>query len=273
MRNVWFVGALLALSACSEGDRSYLLTYERPKATSAIAQNAPPQTAVVAAPAERPPAPAPTHPASLAPEPVESSSPAENLTPAPRSTVRAEPSEPSAPSHVATVTPSPPAAAQLKPAPAPVANPSIPAESPPPIEQSVVPASPAPPPQVIVLKPRSGNEMIAPRSTSENRGGIPAMVRPAPPPTETAPPPLTLPAAVQATAEAAAMAAGAVASAAPAPGAGPAPTYSERDAARCKAVADQRALDAVANGYDDDMEQQIFAGTYRSCMAWAAQHR
>ena len=54
--------------------------------------------------------------------------------------------------------------------------------------------------------------------------------------------------------------------------AAPAASYSERDAAHCKAVADQRALDALANGYDSEMEQQIFAGTYRNCMSWTAQH-
>jgi hypothetical protein len=53
----------------------------------------------------------------------------------------------------------------------------------------------------------------------------------------------------------------------------PAAGSTEADAAHCKRVADQRALDAVSNGYDEEMEQQIFAGTYRDCMAWSAQHR
>jgi hypothetical protein len=48
--------------------------------------------------------------------------------------------------------------------------------------------------------------------------------------------------------------------------------YTERDAIRCKAVADQRSRDSAVNGYDDDMQKQIFDGTYQTCMSWAAQH-
>jgi len=42
--------------------------------------------------------------------------------------------------------------------------------------------------------------------------------------------------------------------------------------ARCKAVAGQRKSDAAVNGYDDGMQQQIFDGTYKNCMDWAARH-
>jgi hypothetical protein len=68
------------------------------------------------------------------------------------------------------------------------------------------------------------------------------------------------PAAVAATAEAAAGVAGA------------APPISAAADARCKAVAGQRKSDAAVNGYDDGMQQQIFDGTYKNCMDWAARH-
>jgi hypothetical protein len=42
--------------------------------------------------------------------------------------------------------------------------------------------------------------------------------------------------------------------------------------ARCYDLAAQRMRDSEANGYDADLQQQVFGGTYRSCMAWAAQH-
>jgi hypothetical protein len=67
------------------------------------------------------------------------------------------------------------------------------------------------------------------------------------------------PAAVAATAEAAAAAAAA------------SPVSAAADA-RCKAVAGQRKSDAAVNGYDDGMQQQIFDGTYKNCMDWAARH-
>lgn len=40
----------------------------------------------------------------------------------------------------------------------------------------------------------------------------------------------------------------------------------------CKAVAGQRKKDAAVNGYDDDMQQHVFDGTYKNCLDWAAQH-
>jgi len=68
---------------------------------------------------------------------------------------------------------------------------------------------------------------------------------------------------------AASVSASAVANAAAAPAA----AYSEQDAAHCQAVAKQRSQDASVNGYDKDMQKQIFNGTYQTCMTWVAQHR
>jgi hypothetical protein len=42
--------------------------------------------------------------------------------------------------------------------------------------------------------------------------------------------------------------------------------------AHCTAVATQRRKDAGVNGYDDDMQQRLFDGTYKNCVDWAAQH-
>jgi hypothetical protein len=42
--------------------------------------------------------------------------------------------------------------------------------------------------------------------------------------------------------------------------------------AHCKTVAGQRKKDAAVNGYDDDMQQHIFDGTYKNCLDWAVQH-
>ncbi len=43
--------------------------------------------------------------------------------------------------------------------------------------------------------------------------------------------------------------------------------------AHCKSVADQRERDAEANGYDSDLQQQVYAGTYKTCMDWEGTHR
>jgi hypothetical protein len=42
--------------------------------------------------------------------------------------------------------------------------------------------------------------------------------------------------------------------------------------AHCVAVARQRATDARANGYSIEMEDTIYQGTYKDCVAWDAQH-
>ena len=55
--------------------------------------------------------------------------------------------------------------------------------------------------------------------------------------------------------------------------AAPAAAYSEEDAAHCQSVAKQRSQDASVNGYEEDMQKQIFNGTYQTCMTWVAQHR
>src|SRR3954454_19302233 len=67
------IGLMLALAACSEGDRRFLLTYEHPKneraaATMAAAEAQPQAPAANAAAAI--PSPAPTQPVTEAPAPA-----------------------------------------------------------------------------------------------------------------------------------------------------------------------------------------------------------
>lgn len=38
----------------------------------------------------------------------------------------------------------------------------------------------------------------------------------------------------------------------------------------CKSVAAGRAMDAYANGFDREMIDRIYAGTYQDCIAWRA---
>lgn len=40
----------------------------------------------------------------------------------------------------------------------------------------------------------------------------------------------------------------------------------------CRQVAYARAADARANGFDDDMRDEIYAGTYQNCVSWARAH-
>jgi hypothetical protein len=40
----------------------------------------------------------------------------------------------------------------------------------------------------------------------------------------------------------------------------------------CRTLAKQRKHDAKANGYDDDLADQVYAGTYKTCMDWDAAH-
>jgi hypothetical protein len=42
--------------------------------------------------------------------------------------------------------------------------------------------------------------------------------------------------------------------------------------AHCRTLAKQRKHDAKANGYDDDLADQVYAGTYKNCMDWDAAH-
>ena len=49
-------------------------------------------------------------------------------------------------------------------------------------------------------------------------------------------------------------------------------TISPAAYAHCKDVAEQRMRDAAANGYDEPTQQQVFAGTFKNCAAWAIQH-
>lgn len=276
------VALLLGLSACSEDDQRYLLTYQHPKAASPpFAASAPPQptrdTATVS-PTEALPASAPTQPVSVAPE-VPSGTPraVENPAPASDAISTAEGGPGTIPSPVVPVSPVETAPAQsvqppaLQPTSAPTSNPRIVPEQSPPAANLPLP-TPKLPPHVVVLKhPSTGGVVPVPSPAPRQvQRAVPSMVRPAPPPPDSAAAPSTSPAPVQTTTATAASTA-AAASAVPATVSQPA--YSEGDAAHCKAVADQRALDAVSNGYDSDMEHQIFAGTYQNCMSWAAQHR
>jgi hypothetical protein len=55
---------------------------------------------------------------------------------------------------------------------------------------------------------------------------------------------------------------------APAPTAPP-PNY---DNEHCKKVAYARASDAKVNGFDGDMRDEIYSGTYADCAAWDRAH-
>ena len=48
----------------------------------------------------------------------------------------------------------------------------------------------------------------------------------------------------------------------------PAPVAATAEDARCKAVAYERAADAKANGYDDDLREVIYSSTYDECTEW-----
>jgi hypothetical protein len=50
------------------------------------------------------------------------------------------------------------------------------------------------------------------------------------------------------------------------------PAAATYDDTHCEALAHARAADAKANGYDDDMREQIYSGTYAECAAWDKQH-
>jgi hypothetical protein len=52
-----------------------------------------------------------------------------------------------------------------------------------------------------------------------------------------------------------------------------APTVVTADVAHCQAVAYARAADAGANGYDDDLRETVYSGTYAECTAWDNRHR
>ena len=42
------------------------------------------------------------------------------------------------------------------------------------------------------------------------------------------------------------------------------------DEAHCRAVAEERAADALANGYGFEVEQSVYQETYGDCMTWRA---
>jgi hypothetical protein len=44
------------------------------------------------------------------------------------------------------------------------------------------------------------------------------------------------------------------------------------DDATCKALAQQRAADSAAYDYDEEAQQEIYRGTYASCMEWHQKH-
>jgi hypothetical protein len=272
--------ATWVLSACSADDQRYLLTYEHTNPVhSTVAASGVPAISAPARAEASVEGPTPVQPAVVAPKvarpvtfPVESSPPSAAIA-------TSEPPS-SVPPPVAFVgtaqgaqapaAPPPPVAAKATP---PRASASIAESALTGPTERVTPAQTGAPPQAIVLKPAPTQPHAVPFPAPERGRTIPAMVRPAPPPPEIAAAPAISPPAQTTTAVAVSTAAGTSAAATTAPAAPPPPAYSERYTAHCKAVADQRALDAVSNGYDSEMEQQIFAGTYRNCMSWSAQHR
>lgn len=40
----------------------------------------------------------------------------------------------------------------------------------------------------------------------------------------------------------------------------------------CRKVAYARAADARANGFDDDLREKVYSGTYADCVAWDSAH-
>jgi hypothetical protein len=289
MRIACVVVALLGLSACTDDDQRYLLTYDHPKAVSPVlSASAAPQfvrDAARVSQTEAGPAAAPTQSVAVAPEAtIGAPPPAERPKQDFGAVSTAEIPPPGAVPAAPPV--SPPQIAPAQPTPSPGTMPTYGSDrrmmatqpAPAPSMLKLPPPAPiqAPAPQVIVLKPPPAGAAVPSlsRAPPEIRRPLPAMVRPAPPPVDTAAaPPASSPPVQTTTGVAISTAAGTAAAAVTAPATAPQPTYSERDAAHCKAVADQRALDAVSNGYDSATEQQIFAGTYQNCMSWAAQHR
>jgi hypothetical protein len=289
MRAACVVVALLGLSACTEDDQRYLLTYDHPKAASPVAAvSAAPQpardTALFSQTKARPAA-APTQSVPVAREAIIEAPPAaENpeQDSGAGSTAEISPADTTPPPPQVTPPDIPSAQRASPPAPAPArdSGQSLATTQAPPVPLVVKSPPPAPvpasAPQGILLKRPPVNAAVPSLSPGplDTRRPVPAMVRPAPPPVDTAPTQPASPPPVQMTVGVAvSTAAGTSVAATTAPAAPQPPAHSERDAAHCKAVADQRALDAVSNGYDSEMEQQIFAGTYRNCMSWAAQHR
>jgi hypothetical protein len=52
----------------------------------------------------------------------------------------------------------------------------------------------------------------------------------------------------------------------------PVPAEPVAAASHCQAVAYARAADARANGYDDDLQETVYSGTYAECAAWDERH-
>jgi hypothetical protein len=297
MRVAWLAGVLFVLSSCSNADRSHLLTYEHPRAESPVTvartqPSAPAKAEALRALGESPPRPAPSEPVIVgttppiqptpAPPVATVEAPSSQAVPAtPPSPIPAASSDPPAgsaqtstaldvaivPADTTPESPSRVPAAQLRAEPPPTVREAAPviAAAPEPAA-SVAAASPAAPPQpqVVYLKP----QVSAPGQPASSRRPVAAMVRPAPPPDEAAPPapPIAVPSSAPSSAAPMPVLAG---SAAAAPAAIAASPTAE---AHCKDVAQQRKRDAAANGYEEDMQKQIFSGTYKTCMDWAAQH-
>ncbi len=50
------------------------------------------------------------------------------------------------------------------------------------------------------------------------------------------------------------------------------PAAQTYDNAHCQAIAYARAADARANGYDDELRDIVYSGTYDECTTWDKQH-
>jgi hypothetical protein len=98
------------------------------------------------------------------------------------------------------------------------------------------------------------------------------MMRPAPPPSESAPADITATIVTQNSSVAAPSPPNEVTTIIQGAAAAAPTAVSAATDSHCKAVAGQRKKDAAVNGYDDDMQQNIFDGTYKNCLDWAAQH-
>jgi hypothetical protein len=234
MRSIAIMVLAFAVVACTEDDRRHLLTYEHPRSEAKVAMQSPAPEPAIQAPENAVPPPVQTAPVSP-PPPVT----------APQ-VVEAAPL--AAPADVVTASPSQTEEAVPLPRATPPAVPAAPASSafqasevvnapaPAPVE-----IAPAPPPQIVVVRgpEQPAEAMMAPppprRSAPVAESTIPAI--PAPMPTATA----------QA-------------------------RLSPATEAHCRSVAQQRKDDAAANEYDDDMQEQIYKGTFTNCMNWAQQH-
>jgi hypothetical protein len=294
VRLLAFAAALLALANCSESDRRFLLTYDHPQmrqiaqaqnATVPVAANSPDIVRATGTPLE--PSDAQTRPTAK-PQIGIQKSPAAAPVPSVAPTR-------SVPSHVArkTATPASVPSATRKGPQTTAGTPPSPAQqaSPPREESAGMPAIAAPRPTAAPspsAPAADANAAVsaAPSGPRSEPGDINSSPAPASAPAPSAPPAVAPanPAPKVPPPSAAAEAPAAPASVAASTPAEPPqvtaalgvrpdlPHVSPAAEAHCKSVAQQRKQDAEANGYEDDLQQQVFDGTYKNCMEWEEKH-